>query len=326
MLFCIYIEELPPRDSCKKSFLMDHKFGNKSGFDLKTKIKHNGKFFDEVCVGEKIYWIPSGWKLRYIGATAVLNKMSGSTYSDHHLMCSVSRICGLRIGTFNACLTNLALRGLQCVCNSSGDYTGMITGDRFQIDTERRNHVINYIVDTLYTCDILLLQEIDEDVRSKLCKRGVSIVFTEDYPNSVRGGNAICTFRSDIVFTDCEPIWDKWTDGQKLVGTYCVATLGQTSLSVASYHFDKHTPNDIIVQFMRHNLCIFGGDFNKDVDQFSSFSIPERLVTRMTDNDEFRYRTIDAIFFCRLQLLPPKVVTVVESLGEVKPSDNITDV
>lgn len=262
--------------------------------------------FDVVNLDGKNYYVAKGKKPRYIGRNAVLNRITGSTYSDHSLMFSTQSLRKISVGTFNACLTNLALRGLQGLCNSSGQYEGMITGDGFDSDFERRRHVINYILDELRKCDVLLLQEIDRAACEIIESYGVSVMYTEDYHNSVRGGNAICSMSSHILLHDPEPIWDEWNNkltgeiNRKHVGTYCVATVGKKSYSVASYHFDKYTQIDIVKPFMRTKYCIFGGDFNKDVNNFNKLSTDELLVERMTEDDISRKVTIDAIFFSKL--------------------------
>lgn len=292
----------------KNLFLaMISQFGNTSRFtpSLKTRV---GKYrnYDEVCIDGQIYWLPTSKRqqVRDIGVTEVIRRATGTTYSDHSLMYACEPMGRTRVGTFNACLTNLALRGLQGVCNSSGEYKGKITGQRFCMDEERRRHVTDYIIATLQDCEILLLQEIDLDACERLRTCGVNVMYTEEYHNSVRGGNAICSRHPRVVLHDPEPIWDRWGDGEhqkKHVGTYCVATIGSRSISVASYHFDEDTQIDIVLPFMRNRLCIFGGDFNKDVTKFASnLSITNRFVERMTANDPTRSRTIDAIFFCEV--------------------------
>jgi hypothetical protein len=174
----------------------------------------------------------------------------------------------------------------------------MITGDGFESDIARREFMVDYIISTFEQHDILFLQEVDNDVCARLSERGVQVVYFEEYLNSSRGGNAICTTRPDVQFSHDEPIWDEWDGGRKLVGTYCMATFGGTSMSLASYHFDKYTSVEITRAYMRHDVSIFGGDFNKDVRQFDSLSSEELSVSRATGDDVHRKITIDGVFEC----------------------------
>lgn len=269
-------------------------------FERNSKGKLKRLHFDEVQIDGKVYWLPTTCRrqVRDIRAGNIICDFSRSTYSDHSPMFSV--VNGLKICTFNACLTVMALRLLQKVCNSSGKWQGMTTGDTFLADESRRIYMTEYIIELISRCDILLLQEIDNDICGRLLLRGVTLVYEEESVSSPKGGNAICTIRPDILLLSPEPVYDYWKENRKLIGIYCVAEVEKVAMSVGSFHFDSSTPVEKVKEYSRHQLSIMGGDFNKNVDDFLQLNTVDCQLTRVTLNDESRkntqHGTIDAIF------------------------------
>lgn len=305
---------------------MSSKFGNKQkfhGFGLKRRIKHvdrKGKvlYFDEVMIDSNVYWIHADSRLRDIGPGKVICQHSMSTYSDHTPMFGDIDVDGLtvRVCTFNACLTTFALRGAQQVYNADRGtieerkWAGFVCGDRFRADVDRKRYVTDYINRELMAhCDILLLQEIDHESCEMLREAGINVVFESD-TDPRRGGNAICVTREDITLqniTRIDDIWEyKGKSGAKFVGTCSDATIHDTHVAIASFHFDDATPFDIVLQCMHHPLSIVGGDFNKEINGVNALNnstsrfavITPRDARRESSYNPMYRRTIDGIILC----------------------------
>lgn len=265
--------------------------------------------FKEIKIDNKTYWIPEKYEFRDVLPGSIICERNQSTYSDHDFMMSYHRIKGLLIGTFNACCTPMALRGLQKIHNATGQWRGYITGDRFTTDTQRKEYVADYIFNECIRegVQIILLQEVDNELCEFIRrKEGCSVEYLEE-PNSVNGGNAICTIGTDVRLDNPTKIHDSWTNKKgitchKLVGIKCVATYGDTQINIASCHFDESTTVEFIIKIFENlqSQTIIGGDFNRNVCQYEKELNDKINIMRITPNDKPRQNsnlpTIDGIF------------------------------
>lgn len=256
--------------------------------------------FDEVLINETIYLIPHRSSICMLNGD-IISPYNNSPYSDHIPMSGIINIGSLtlRVCTFNACLTTMALRGVQKLHNAKGKWKGMITGDVLPIDTIHKKFVTDYIIrEIVGNNDIVFLQEIDLESCEMLREAGIYVIFEPD-TNINRGGNAICFTRADILINKQEPIIDKWiykgVHGEKLVGIYCEAIVEDMCISLANFHFDADTDFKIVRKYTREKFSIIGGDFNKDIREILSEQSIELNVSILTTKDITRKRTIDGI-------------------------------
>lgn len=221
----------------------------------------------------------------------------------------------ITIATFNACMSRLVLRGLQGYHNhyhENDEYIGMVTGDALEEDQERRNFIVNYIIEKLLNITLVLLQEIDYLTYLQLKNKGINIIYSEEIPldkrtteyNSNRGGVAIASSSSLVEPMEnmlYEDIFDCYLNRsnkkkQKHIGIKVNINIDQINFSVISLHCSGFTEENVISKIFndecqKQRFVIFGGDFNRNV-----FCYNINPNYKITPNDRFRYATIDAVF------------------------------
>ena len=191
--------------------------------------------------------------------------------SDHTL--EVCEYDGLRIGTFNACMTRLSLRMKEGLHNAEGQYKGFITGDSMPTDDLRRQMILAYIQKLFSekSVDILLLQEIDYSLYNLLLGL-YSVAFCEEHQDANAGGNAIVV-APGIDILSHEHVYDTWKNGtkigKKLVGIKCQIKYNTNTIkNIINVHLDvlhKKYSVPLLTEIVNDtNNHILGGDFNSD--------------------------------------------------------------